>query len=845
MALQRAGSDPKIYKEMLNRQQIPLPYDTYVEEHGIYIMDNDAFALIYECTPLGGYNAESGLTTLLSALPEHAAMQIMLVPSRDITDQVDVWKKNKKMKGEIYEVTRDNYANFIESRSKEIVTPNMRCLACNYKLIVSIIVGGHKKEHSLIKNIFNSIKGIGKDSNEEKEELIKNYTILKESKARYESALTNANLFPRLMTPDMLLKNMYSILNPNHEFRLIPKWGGNEEVLSNNMIANDNVFEVHDDHIVFDGMCGRSLSVKDFPRMWHCAMADILTGEPFGAQSLESTIYYCLNIINEGKDGINKTKRRGQIILSQNLPPELFPKLQMKKQDLADANVQLERGEQIYHINFALFAIGKDYNELQNISGQLKAYYQSIGFKLEEDKYINLPVFLSMLPGNYDNSFRKDLARGRVVFQKNVVDLAPSSADWGGNTANPELFFLTPRGQLFSFDLFASDTNYNAFTIGTSGAGKSVFLQYLAMNYMMSGARINIIDIGGSYENFCGILDGQYVDIKRENPLSLNPFTELTTQQMFDEFKEFLAEWYWMMGAPESLALSQEQSKLIKAYLNQALELSYSKYGIDSDVDTIIESFTEIVSVQKNDGENVIEDLRFTDFLKILSQYGKKGLYGDFFNGKSEIEFKAQIVVLETGSMENTPDLRDPILMILTYHIQKSIYLAKDMSRKNLIIIDEAHKFLGNPKIDGFIEQAYRRFRKHNASMIIGTQGWEDLDSETSPSRAGRVIVENSAFQIIMAQSSASAEKLKKSKAHNFDDYHKQMIDSIKPVKGEYSEAVIINAKNKVKVRIVLDSWMKKIYFTTPQMRTYIRAEVAEGKSFVEAIESMPKELIR
>ncbi len=134
------------------------------------------------------------------------------------------------------------------------------------------------------------------------------------------------------------------------------------------------------------------------------------------------------------------------------------------------------------------------------------------------------------------------MMNGRVVFQKNVVDLAPTSADWGGNTSNPEIFFFTPRGQLYSFDFFASNTNYNAFVIGTSGAGKSVLLQDFAMNYLMSGGRINIIDIGGSYENFCGIIGGQYIDIKPSAPISLNPFTELTTKETFSEFKEFLVD---------------------------------------------------------------------------------------------------------------------------------------------------------------------------------------------------------------------------------------------------------------------------------------------------------------
>lgn len=848
--MQKAGASTAIYNEMLKREQLPLPYSEYTDD-GIFIMDDDALAVMFECAPYGGFNAEAGLITALSALPEHAAMQFLLIPSRNLINKIERWKKNKNAPEELYQVTRDDFAAFLEDKAINHISNSMRCLATEYKLVISVIIGGRKKEYSVLKSIFDMFRGKVKNKDED-DEMEKAYKTILDVKNKMEAALKTANLFPVLMTPDLLIEDVFCILNPNHEYRNIPHWEGNLQDMSDYMIANDNVFKVKENYISFDKMCGKSLSVKEYPKYWHCSMVDQLIGAPFGSQSLESTVYICLNIINIGKEGINKTKRKSQVILSQNLNPHIFPRLNFKKIDLADASKQLELGEQLYHINLAIFPIAKDYDELQNVCSQVKSYYQGLGFKLEEDIYINLPILLSMLPGNYDERLASDLARGRVVFQKNVVDLAPTSADWCGNTTNAEIFFFTPRGQLYSFDFFASNTNYNAFVIGTSGAGKSVLLQDFAMNYLMSGGRINIIDIGGSYENFCGIVGGQYIDVKPSNPISLNPFTELTTREIFNEFKEFLVDWYWMMGAPESKNLAEEQSNFIKSYLSKAIEASYSKYGINSDVDTVLECFQEISVIEKEDisssGEKIIikeKDIRCSDFIQILGRYGKQGDYGAFFNGKSEIKFNHNFVVLETGSMENSPALRDPILMILTYHISKSIYLAKDMKQRKLIIIDEAHKFLGNHRVDGFIEQAYRRFRKHGASMIIGTQGWEDLANESSPSRAGRVIVENSAFQIIMTQSYASREKLKQSKSHQFNDYDKAMIDSISSVKGEFSEALLIADKNKVKIRIILSDFMKKTFFTSPKVRTYINEQVAKGIPLIDAVNSVPEELLK
>lgn len=837
------GSDPSVYRQLLERMRLPLPYREYDEDNQVYHMDDGAMSVIFECKAYGGSVSEAGLITAMSRLPEDASMQILLVPSSDITKIIDKWKRSKTVTGELYELTRDSYANFLEIKTKEIISPNMRCLISDYKLIISINIGGRSREFSIFDKFKSFLSG-KKEAEEKGEDCIdayaKNFKLITDIKQGVQAALAKGNLYPIVMDPDRLIEFLFPLMNPKHDFRKIPSWQGDLN-MSDQMVANDTVFKIAEDHFEFDGKYARSLSVKDYPYDWYCGLAEHLIGDPFGMQLIESTMALCLNIINLGKKGSNKIRRKSQIILSQNLPPHLFPRLAMKQKDLAMANANLEKGKSIFHINFSIMAFADDYDSLNNICSQIQAYYQQFGFILEEDRYINLPVFLSMLPGNYDKRFQEDLARGVVVFMENAVDLAPTAADWGGNTAEPEKFFITPRGQLFSFDLFRSDTNYNSFIIGTSGAGKSVSMQSIAMDYLMSGARVNIIDIGGSYMNFAAILNGQYIDVKPNpsNPrevICLNPFSDLTTQALFEEFAEFLTDWYWMMGSPAEPTKALEQEKIMKAYISKALKLSYNRYGNCSSVDTVIDCFQEIT-----DKEN---DPRCKDFVQVMSVYATDGLYGGFFNGESQIRFNANLVVLETGSMEQIPNLRDPVLMILTYHISKSIYLAGDMKRKNLVIIDEAHKFLGNPRVDGFIEQAYRRFRKHLASMIIGTQGWEDLDNEHKGSKAGRVIIENSAFQIFMRQSPASREKLKLSKNHNFNDYEKSMIDSVDSIKGEFSEAIVIHDKVKVKIRIVLDDWQKRIFFTTPAMRAWVKDRREEGLSFRDALESIPSELL-
>ncbi|MDR2105309.1 MAG: ATP-binding protein [Deferribacteraceae bacterium] len=423
-----------------------------------------------------------------------------------------------------------------------------------------------------------------------------------------------------------------------------------------------------------------------------------------------------------------------------------------------------------------------------------------------------------------------DLKRGLTVFLDSTINLSPISADNSGHE-HPEALFVTPRGQLHGFDLFIDEAGgYNAFIIGTTGAGKSVLMEYIALNYLLSNTRIFIIDIGGSYKRFCGAFEGEYIEIDPEKPICLNPWSDILDDAMFTEFQPFLADWYYMMGAPLDLQMSNQLEKLIKSSLNTALTNSWKKYGNSSCVDTIISELEEL-----NNAENE-RDARISDFIKTIAPYSSTGAFSALFNGNSEIDFHSKLVVLENGKMENITELRDPVIMILTFHISKHIYINERESVRHIVIMDEAHKFLGNPKIDLFVDQAYRRFRKSGASMIIGTQGFEDLYDGQHTSKAGRTIVYNSNYKIFMFQTPVSRQRIKQSNLFDLSAYYNEMLDSVLPLSGVYSELMIMSGRGNVKLRLYLPELLKALFFTGKEIRMQIEQLVESGLSYVEAV---------
>ena len=179
--------------------------------------------------------------------------------------------------------------------------------------------------------------------------------------------------------------------------------------------------------------------------------------------------------------------------------------------------------------------------------------------------------------------------------------------------------------------------------------------------------------------------------------------------------------------------------------------------------------------------------------------------------------------------------------MVLTYQISKEIYLEEknksNHNRKNIVIMDEAHKFLGkSAHVEIFVEQAYRRFRKHGASMLLGTQGFEDLYAGDSVSKVGRVIIENSFWNFFLMQRSTSREKIKKSGFFNLSAYAYALMDNTAPADGEYGEIFIMTDKVQTKGRVVLDKFLQTLLFTDADLRSKMNKLVSQGMSHLDAV---------
>src|SRR5690606_40682912 len=82
--------------------------------------------------------------------------------------------------------------------------------------------------------------------------------------------------------------------------------------------------------------------------------------------------------------------------------------------------------------------------------------------------------------------------------------------------------------------------NYrNKFVLGTSGSGKSFFMNSIIEQYLLFNMDVVIVDTGDSYSGTSSYLGGKYITYKSEKPITMTPFV-IDEKEYNIETKNFL-----------------------------------------------------------------------------------------------------------------------------------------------------------------------------------------------------------------------------------------------------------------------------------------------------------------
>ena len=787
-----------------------MPYLCYDIGERIYINNDNSYGAVFLCAPRIKATDSQSIQEVLNKLEEGVFLQFMILGSKNITNFVEYWRdehltRARNENNELLENAVNSMAEFYFSKTETGISKSMTVRAKNFALIISL-------------------------KSENKEKLLK-------AKENIQNILETNVFSPRELLPEGLKPYLWELFNSNHDIRNIPSYDRNA-YLNRQLIMPSTSILVKDTHLEIDGKSWISLAIASMPKEFHIAEFGNRIGDTISSalntNQFQDTFFITASVCLLPKTKANSASRNHSIIATQNWSETLFREFaNVRKESIGILDRIDGQKERLFAFDLNVLISGDTYEIAKQNATNIISFWGkggTTGIVMDEALGIHQLNFLASLPMGINEEYMFQLTgKYRSMFADQIAQFVPLESDYAGN--HPNLILYSRRGQMAGIDLFVSDINFNAYLVATSGAGKSVLLNMIAFNSFARGDRVFVLDYDTSFLKLCETLDGQYVFLDPQKPISFNPFSDIKDSAQLTDDLNYLSSLIYMLGSSKHQARADEDEKLIKQKIQEFIEILFNDVG----------NKIEITNVR--DKLKTIKDQRFQDFADQLRPFCKEGVYGEFFSGPNQFNINKEFIVTEFKGIDNDPDLRDPLIMLLIYHLNQLMYMSEGRKNRIQIVLDEAHRFLGkNPKMDDFIEQAYRRARKYNGSIILATQGFDDIYNMKSGglSKAGSVIVNNSSWKIFMKQTEVSINMLIQSNLFNFAKSEERLLKSISTAKGQYSELLLISPEEiKIPYRLVMDRFFYYITTTDPKDKAKIKELTDSGLEVGEAIKKI------
>lgn len=443
-----------------------------------------------------------------------------------------------------------------------------------------------------------------------------------------------------------------------------------------------------------------------------------------------------------------------------------------------------------------------------------KAIWRARGFELNADVYQHRQALLASLPMTLSPVFHGDMKKMKRVTRKtmgNAIHLAPLIGEWRG-TKTPTMLFGGRRGQLMTLDVYDNDLgNYNFAIIGAPGSGKSVLMNEMAWSYLSIGARVWMLDLGRSFEKLCKKADGTYIEFRQDSKINLNPFSVVSDERVgpdgkiegginedIDMLKPALAKMCSMGTRLEEVQLKALGAMTMKLY---------KQYGRDLTITGLRDAF--VAGSLSELGLN--GDQRIKDLAVMLNPYTKDGEYARFFEGRNNIDFSNDFMVIENEELKRKPELHAVVNILLMYQITGQMYLSRD--RKKLLFIDELKQQLGeigsdDPVKAAVVEEAARRARKYGGALGTATQSADDYYGSAQMEAA----LNCSDWTFLLRQKAESIELLGRNGRIGMDESKKRLLQSLRTEPGVFSECYISSPVGEGVARNILDPFSHLLF---------------------------------
>ena len=810
-----------------NRLSDLLPWTAYWETEQLFAIEGEkegsieAIGYAIEMNPQTGAGEDMSrlIQEIFRDMPRGAGVQVMLWGSPDVQAFLEDFRsvvrleklQDDAQRALIARMTEERIAHYRKASARPLVSSRPSVMR-QYRAVMSVVVPVKDTEFRTLERILS----------------------MRESQV---SKLKTYYQFRKVWNAEDLIDWVRTLLHPAR-LSMSPIAYDDGQALRYQMIERDTSVSVQRLGLAVQAptgasVCIRGLSAQSYPKKFELHDVSRMLGDA----DKGSMGYPCPFLITLGAEILDydehkehvKLKTARAVQVAESPMGKALPDTGKRAADWRLLQNAYDEGGGAVHLYHQVLLFAEP-DLVAEADEAARAIWRSMGFAVSGDTYMQVQALLSSLPMALGPSLLRDIRISKRYSTKttgNAASMAPVLGEWRG-VGRPVLSFTGRSGQCIGVDLFANPSgNYNGCVVGTSGSGKSAFLNELAERYLAMGAKVWIIDVGRSYEKLCHALGGQFIEFTREANVILNPFTMV---EDLDEDMEMLKPLIAQMISP---------SRPLSDYELSQIELALRGLWDDRGPNSTIDMLAERLKLACHDGgtleagEAEACDPRIRDLAVQLTSYTSLGSYGRYFEGQHTVNFNSNLVVLELEELKSRKDLQAVALFILMYRITQEMYLAP-RDQPKIVIVDEAWDLLVGGQTAKFLEAGYRRARKHGGAFLTGTQGINDY--YRSP--ASQAALENADWLFMLRQKQESIAKLEEKLA--FTPHMAHLVSSLRTEQGSFSEVFVSCGQAGYGVgMLLLDPYSQLMGSANARDFSAVNAKRAEGLSMADAVDAV------
>jgi conjugal transfer ATP-binding protein TraC len=814
-----------------------LPYRWFDKDRELFVQDG-SLGWVIEVIPLIGADETQArmLEELCAhAVPQGATCQIVTYASPKIGDCIEKWAKVRAERGPLFEALGKHRYNFLRRGAWESASEHAPFYFREFRTFIAVEMEGELDSSTA-------------------EELI-------ESRAKFMADFKAMRSAAQVMHPQELMELVGDILNPTTNVLRSERKYDDGTYLNNQMVAWDTTYSVFRDRLdvctraVADDLVLsndekdvalaregsarnerfqiRGFAVRKFPRVWSQGRMSRLLGDMFNDQlRLVGPTIIAVVFRNMSAEKTRSTAEFKRMRTAQAAGARfaVAPETRKSAEEWAWVMEDVAEGALLGHVGMFILSIAPAGKLAVEAERNLRAVWRSCGYDIERHDDIHIQTLLTVLPLGFNAGMAEDLQKvGRVRRMPTTVAarLAPLQGEFLGYPQTPHMLLSGRRGQLFYYSIFGnSEGNHNCAVVGSSGSGKSVFMQDCAASLLGAGAHVMVIDDGFSFRNSCLLMDGAFIRFNLDQKICINPFS-MIDQKLVEESQDYLVEVISMLVyvAQQMARGDRQPTEEELGCLEKAVNAVWTAKGREGTFDD--------VAAELRDPKNEFGQ-RGRDLALSMQAYTKDGTYGAYFNGVANLDIANPYTVFEMSDLESKPALRSVVILAVLFLIRQRMKLG-GREQKKALIIDEAWQLLSSGATGTFIEGMARRCRKEGGAIVTGTQSLNDYYKTTGATAC----IENSDHVVVLRLKDEALEQFRENDRLKIDDATMTLMKSLKVVEGEYSEMVIMVPGGRFLGRLILDPYSATLYSSKPQVFAAIDGLRQAGTPLRDAVQEV------